>query len=117
MQYGDELVLLAELDRDDAVRLERRVVVGETRLLDNAVLRREHEVLGFAEVPSGDEGAHAFALRQRKQIDECPAFRLPAAQWQLVYLEPVDLPDRGEEEQVVVRRGDDEVLDVVLVLE
>ena len=33
-----------------------------------------------------------------------------------MHLEPVDLADRGEEEQEVVRRGHEEVLDVVLLL-
>ncbi len=34
-----------------------------------------------------------------------------------MHLQPVDLADGGEEEQVVVGRGDEEVLDVVLVFQ
>jgi uncharacterized lipoprotein YmbA len=45
------------------------------------------------------------------------ALGLAGAERQLVHLQPVDLADRGEEEQVVVRRGDEQVLDVVLVLQ
>ena len=75
------------------------------------------EILGFAEVPRGDQRADALPLRQGQQVDERTALRLPAAERQLVHLQPVDLPDGGEEEQVVVGRRDDEVLDVVLVLQ
>ena len=114
---ADELVALAHLDRDDPVRLQRRVVLGELRLLDDAVLRRAEQVLGLLEVPRLDHGAHLLALAERQQVDDRAALRLARAERKLVHLEPVDLADRGEEEDVVVRRGDEEVLDVVVVLE
>ena len=115
--HGDELVALAHLDRDDPVGLERRVVRGELRLLDDAVLRREDEVLGLLEVARLDHGAHLLVLAERQQVDDRAALRLARAERQLVHLQPVDLADGREEEDVVVRRGDEEVLDVVLVLQ
>ena len=51
MEDPDELVVRAQLDRDDAVRSKGSVVLGETRLLHDAPLRRQHEVLGFRKVP------------------------------------------------------------------
>ena len=61
--------------------------------------------------------AHLLVLAERQEVDDRAALRLARAERQLVHLQPVDLPDRGEEEEVVVRRGDEEVLDVVVVLE
>src|SRR3954454_23436921 len=115
--HADELVALAHLDRDDAVRLERRVVGLELRLLDDAVLRAEDEVLRFLEVARLHDRAHILALPERKQVDDRATSRLARAERQLVHLQPVDLADVREEEDVVVRRGDEEMLDVILVLQ
>ena len=46
-----------------------------------------------------------------------PPLALPAPQRKLVHLLPVDLAPRGDEQQEVVRRGDEEVLDVVAFFE
>ena len=113
---ADELVVLAQLDRDDPVRLERRVVGAELGLLDDALARRADEVLGLLEVARGDDGLDVLVLPEREEIDDRAALRLPRAERELVHLQPVDLPHGREEEDVVVRRGDEEVLDVVLVL-
>ena len=64
-----------------------------------------------------DHGAHLLVLAERQQVDDRAALRLARAERQLVHLQPVDLADGGEEEDVVVRRGDEQVLDVVLVLQ
>ncbi len=77
----------------------------------------EDEVLRLAEVARLDDGAHRLALPERQQVDDRAALRLARAERQLVHLQPVDLADVREEEDVVVRRGDEEVLDVVLVLQ
>ena len=61
--------------------------------------------------------AHGLVLAERQQVDDRAALRLARAERQLVHLQPVDLADVGEEEDVVVRRGDEEVLDVVVVLQ
>ncbi len=42
---------------------------------------------------------------------------MPGADRYLVHLEPVHLPARAEEQHVVVRRADEEVLDVVVFLQ
>jgi hypothetical protein len=61
--HRDELVVVADVDGDDAVRLDRRVVGQELRLLDDAGLRREDEELRLAEVPGGDDGLDPLPSR------------------------------------------------------
>ena len=114
---ADQLVALAQVDRDDPVGLQRRVVLLEPRLLDDAVLRRGDEVLRLLEVTGGDDGADRLPLRERQEVRDRAALRLARLERKLVHLEPVDLADGREEEDVVVRRRDEEMLDVVLVLE
>ena len=89
----------------------------ELGLLDDAVLRAEDEVLRLVEVARLDDGAHGLALAERQQVDDRAALRLARPERQLVHLQPVDLADVREEEDVVVRRRDEEMLDVVLVLQ
>ena len=115
--HADELVVVAELDRDDPVGLERRVVRGELGLLDHPLPRREHEVLRLREVARGDDRLHVLVLPEREQVDDRAPLRLAGAERKLVHLEPVHLADGREEEDVVVGGGDEEVLDVVLVLQ
>ena len=88
----------------------------ERRLLHDAVLGRAEEVLGLLEVPGLDDGAHLLVLAERQQVDDRAALRLARPERQLVHLQAVDLADGGEEEDVVVGRGDEEVLDVVVLL-
>src|ERR671935_197683 len=113
----DELVALSHLDGDDPVRPERGVVGGELGLLDDAVLRRKHEILGLLEVARLDHGPDLLALGERQQVDDRATLRLARPERKLVHLQAVDLTDGGEEEQVVVGGGDEEVLDVVVLLE
>src|SRR5262245_36634003 len=117
MANRDELVAHAHLDRDDPVRLQRRVVGRELGLLHDAVLRREDEVLRLLEVAGLDHGAYLLVLSEREQVLDRPALRLARAERKLVHLQPVDLADVREEEDVVVRRGDEQVLDVVVLLQ
>ena len=115
--HGDELVVVADLDRDDAVGLDRRVVRLQLGLLDRAALRREQEVLGLAVVARREHRLDPLALAQRQHVAEVPALGLARRRvGQVVDLRAVDLAAVGEEQQVVVGRGDEEVLDVVLVL-
>ena len=69
------------------------------------------------EVAGLHDGAHLLVLPEREEVDDRAALRLAGAERQLVHLEAVDLADVREEEDVVVRRGDEEVLDVVVLLQ
>src|SRR5260221_5010187 len=88
--HADELVALAHLDRDDPVRLQRRVVRGELRLLHDAVLRAEDEVLRFAEVARLHDRTHGFVLPERQRVDDRAALRLAGAHPQLRHLLTTD---------------------------
>jgi len=70
MPDADELVAVAHLDRDDPVGLQRRVVGRELRLLDDAVLRREQEVLRLLETACLDDRAYVLSLAERQQVDD-----------------------------------------------
>ena len=113
----DQLVAVADLDRDDPVGADRRVVGEELGFLDQALGGGEGEVLVLLEVAGRDHRHHLLAFAQRQQVDQRAAFRVPRALRQLVDLEPVDLAAVGEEEQEVVGRADVEVLDVVVLFE
>ena len=79
-------------------------------------LRREDEVLRLGEVARGEHRLDALALAQRQDVDQRAALRRALRLGQLVDLGAVDLAAVGEEEQEVVRRAHEEVLDVVAVL-
>src|SRR5262249_47377075 len=89
----------------------------ELRLLDDALACRQHEVLELAEVARANDRSYLLALAERQEVDDRPALRLARAERQLVHLEPVDLANAREEEDVVVRRGNEEMLDVIVVLQ
>src|SRR5918997_2668698 len=117
LAHGDQLVVVGEVDRDDPVRLERRVVLQEVRLLDDAVAGGEEQVLGLVELLGGDDGLDPLPLREREQVGDVPPLGRPPHPRELVHLEPVHLAPVGEEEHVVVRRRDEEVVDVVALFE
>src|SRR5436190_23928928 len=77
---ADELVVLTEPDRNDPFALERRVVLLEARLLHDAVLRREHEVLRLVEVAGRDDGADLLTLSKRQQVHCGTTLRLARAE-------------------------------------
>src|SRR5918994_1449806 len=114
---GDQLVVAGEVDRDDPVVLQGRVVLLEPGLLDDASLGREEQILGLRELFCGEDGSDVLALREGKHVGDVPALGRPAHAGELVDLEPVDLALVGEEEHVVVRRCDKEVVDVVALFE
>ena len=113
----DELVVLADVDRDDPVGLDRRVVERELGLLDDAVAGPERQVRRLGEVARREHGLDALVLAQRQHVAEVAALRRAAGLRQVVDLRAVDLAAVREEQQVVVRRAHEEVLDVVVVLE
>src|SRR5918998_1231229 len=117
LAHGDQLVVVGEVDRDDPVCLKRRVVLQEVRLLDDAVPGGKEQVLGLVELLGGDDGLDPLPLREREQVGDVPPLGRPPHPRELVHLEPVHLAPVGEEEHVVVRRRDEEVVDVVALFE
>ena len=89
----------------------------ELRLLDDAVARAEDEVRGLAEVARREHGLHALGLAQRQHVAQVSALGRAAGLGQLVDLGAVHLAPVREEQEVVVRRAHEEVLDVVVLLE
>ncbi len=76
-----------------------------------------HEnVAAFLELADGQHRRDALAVVERQQVDDGLAARAAARLRQLVDLEPVELPAVREAEQRVVRVGDEQLLDEILVL-
>src|SRR6267142_1102070 len=112
---ADHLVALLEVHGLNAA--DPNVGVGfQLGLLDLTTARGEQDVNAGPEIPHGHAGRYPFALTQGEQIDHGLALGGPAAFGDLVHLQPMDSPEVGEEEQVGMRRGDEEVLDDVLLL-
>ena len=68
--HRQQLVVVTDVDRDDAVGPDRRVVGHQLGLLDGARAGREHEVLGLREVARGEHRLDALALAQRQDVHE-----------------------------------------------
>src|SRR5256885_11125471 len=112
----DQLVLALDLHRLDAGRA-RIGVLREARLLHRSVLRRKKQMLVVGERTYGDKSGD---LRFRGNVDEiddrlalCRTSRLR----DLVDFEPEAAAVLGEDEDVVVRRRDEEMLNKIFVLE
>ena len=110
---GDHLIVLAQVDRDDAARA-RRVEVTEPRLLHQPGGCREHQVRRDRVVPQRQHLGDALIRLEGKQVGDVLAAGVPGGVRQLVGLSPVDPALVGEEQDPVVGRGDEEVIhDVV----
>src|SRR5919112_383913 len=114
---GDQLVLAGEVDRDDPIVFQGRVVLEEPRLLYDAVPGREEQVLGLVELLGRQHGGDVLALRQGEHVGYVPSLGRAAHARELVDLETIDLALVRKEEHVVVRRRDKEVVDVIALFE
>ena len=76
----------------------------------------EDEVAALAVVARREHRLHALALAQRQDVDERATARGARGLGQVVDARAVDLAAVGEEQQVVVGRADEQVLDEVAVL-
>ena len=112
--HVDQLIVFLELDGDDAA-LERPAVGLQLGLFHEALARGHHQVVvGLVEVADGAAVGDLFVLGQVQQIHDRPAFALARELRQVVDLLPVDLALGREEQQVVVRAGDEQVLDRIV---
>src|ERR1022692_3095225 len=111
----DQLVALVERDRYDAIGAR----AGKQRkrgLLDGPETRRHEDVLAFLEFLDREHRADALAFLQRQQIDDRLAARTAARLRQLVDLHPIEFSVVRETQQRVVRIGDEQLVDEILVL-
>ena len=114
--HVDQLVILLQVDGNEPVAAA--VVVGtHGRLLDHATLRGKDQILVLREVTSRDDCRGMLSLGQCKHVDQCRATCLTRTNGQLMDLDAVDLTLVGEEQHIVMRRSDKQVLDKVIVLE
>ena len=93
------------------------VILGHGGLLHDALLRGKEQVLILREVAAGDDSCRVLPLLERKQVHDSGAAGIARTHRQLMDLEAVHLAPVREEHDVVMRRGNEEILDEVVVLE
>src|SRR5579864_1821453 len=106
MPNGYQLVAVSHIDRDDPVSFQWRVVFSEPRLFHDTVLRRTEKEFSLFEIAGLDHRANLLARSEGQQVDDCASLCLTRAKRKLVYLQPVNLADRGEEKNVVMSGRD-----------
>ena len=112
---GDQFVALFDVDGDNAAARHVREIF-QVGLLDRAVARGEENVLAFFfEIADGEHGANRLARLQRDQVAHVLALAGGAHVGNFIHLQPVDASGVGEDENVGVGRGDEEMLDEILV--
>src|SRR3954471_17681087 len=114
--YVDQLVPVLDVDGADPVGAH--VAVGrEQGLLHRALAGSEDETAVVGELPHRHQRRDLLALLDGDAVDHWLAPGRAPGLRDLVHLEPVELPLVGEEEQVVVGAGDEQVLHPVIGLE
>ena len=112
---GNEFVALFDVDGDDAARHDVGEVL-EFGLLHGAVAGDEEDVLAFLfEIADGEHGADGLAGLERDEVAHVLALAGGADVGNLVDLQPVDAAGAGEDQDVGVGGGDEELLDEILV--
>src|SRR5438309_1596211 len=111
----DQLVALLDIDGPDPHRA-RIPELRQPRLLHNPLFGGEQEVLVLGEFAHRHQGREALVRLHGDGRDDRLAARGARRLRNLVDLEPVALPLLGEEHDVVVRRGDEQVLEPVVFL-
>ena len=111
----DQFVALLDADGVDAVRAHVGEVL-EFGLFHQAVAGGEEDVFAlFFEIAHRQHGADRLARLQADQVADVLAFAGGADVGNLVHLQPVHASGVGEDENVSVRRGDEQMLDEILV--
>ena len=112
---ADEFVASIEADGDDAggARIGK---FGELRFLYRAVFGGEENVTaGFLQIARGNDGRERFVFLEADDAVDGLAARGRGGFGNFVHLQPVHAALRGEQQNVTVRRGDEEVLDEIFV--
>ena len=109
----DQFVALIQRHRDNAAR-HGIVELGQLALLDHAVLGHHHDELVRHELAHRQERFHGLVRLQVDQVRNMLALADGGGVRNLVDLQPVDAALVGEDQQVAVRGGDDQVLEEIL---
>ena len=114
--HVDQFVALADLDGDDALG-HGPPISGQGRFLHQAFAGGHHqEVVGFVKILDRAAIGDLFALGQIEKVDDGPPAAVAGQLRQPVDLQPIDLAVVGEEHQIGVRAGHEEVLDGIFAL-
>ncbi len=106
--------LVVQVDGDDA-RGARIAELGQLGLLHRAVARGEEDVAaGLFQIARGHQRREVLVLLELHQAGDGLAARGRGGLGNLVHLQPVDAALGAEQQNVAVRRGDEEMLDEVL---
>ena len=107
----DHFVALAEFDGDDAAG-SRAAVRFQAALFYQSVASGHHqEVARLVEISNGSTVGDFFALAQFEQIHHGPAAARSAQLRQIVNLQPVNPAEIGEEHQIGVGAGHEQMFD------
>ena len=117
---ADELVgvlavLVGHEAHGDQAALARGIVLGQRGLLDLAGTGGEHQILGHLVVRDGQHGLDGLIRRELQQVGHVLALGVARALGQLVGLDAVHAALVREEQQPVVRGGQEEVIHHVVL--
>ena len=113
--YVDQPIVLDDVDRDDP-RGPNVGVLGQAGLLHQPVAGREDEELVRAELSYSDDRRDLVVLVDPYQVHDRLAARRPPGERDLEDFEPVAAARDGEDHEIVVGGGEEEVLHPVLLL-
>ena len=113
---ANQLVALFQIDGDESVTA-CAVVEVHRGLLHHAMLSGEHEIFVLWEILRRNDGGNCLALLQRQQVHDCGAASVARCLGKLIHLQAIYLARSREEQHIGMRRGDKQVLDVVVVLQ
>src|SRR6266508_3638327 len=111
--HSHQFVAFVNAHRNDAV-LPDVAEFGKLRLLDHALAGDHHGILAFGELANRDHARDLLARRLADQVDDGLAFARRRGVGDLMDFQFIDLPLVGEDHQIAVGRGDEDVRDDVL---
>src|SRR6266508_18236 len=111
--HSHQFVAFVNAHRNDAV-LPDVAEFGKLRLLDHSLAGDHHGILAFGELANRDHARDLLARRQADQVDDGLAFARRRGVGDLMDFQFIDLPLVGEDHQIAVGRGDEDVRDDVL---
>ncbi len=112
--HADQFVLGVQIDGNDPGR-PRIAEFRELGLLHRAVARGEKDVAaGLFQIARGDKRGEVLVLLEFHQAGDGPAARGCSSFGNFVDLQPINAALGAEQQNVTVRRGDEEMLEEIL---